>query len=279
MAELSDYAIENGFSEEDIDKLCDAADAGIKKVISWINANEDAFGMMDLKLHDAAFYDAAEDFPVIQKVMDNEIMGSNYDPFYDFCDQEYENFKFWCNDEGIDFEKMITSVRYSNSKFYLHNENLVALNSRGRGNDINMQATIGNLVDYFNYPDFYTTEDGLVDREYVKEWFDDQVEDNLKYAASDKFLKDTKDEFEDVIKVYKYIESFKEHQVENFKSWLEFESEWFEENYADELAEIEEEGRDLSGVHSVNSVGLVTDAILEGKDVRQALIAGAKGRR
>ena len=57
-------------------------------------------------------------------------------------------------------------------------------------------------------------------------------------------------------------------EYDKFQNW--------EDVDIDELEELEDESIEIFGGYSVNSVGLVTDAILEGKDIRQVLIAGAK---
>jgi hypothetical protein len=222
-------------SDGDIDKLCDDADKELKKVIQWFKDNEDAFKIQDLKLHDAAFYDIDKNFPLVRKALDTELFGRGWDPFNDFCTDSYDNFIDWCQEQGINFEKMTKAVWGSNSKFYLDKSDMIELEgNRGREQDISIQSTIDNLVDYFGYEgSFNVNEDGLVDRDYVKDWYetDEYVVLNLKDIASGQFFKDIKEHYEDVIKVYDYIKSFKDNQVENYENWLEYETEWLQENY------------------------------------------------
>lgn len=58
-------------------KLLEKANGELKRVLDFIEKNIDAFSPMDLKLHDASFYDYSEDFPLCA----NE----NIDYFYDFA--------------------------------------------------------------------------------------------------------------------------------------------------------------------------------------------------
>ena len=263
---------DGAFDEEAFESLCDKADAELKKVISFLKDNSEAFGAMNLKLYNAAFDIDYDEYPIIRKVIDAGIMGRDYDPFYEFCEQEYDNMKEHFKEQGIDFDKMTVQLGRTSS-FYLHDGNVIDVTRpRGRYDDINIQATIDNLVEQFAWPDFEANEDGLVDREYAKDWWDsdEDIEENLKYIASGDLLKDTKEYCEDILKVYEYIKSFKDNQVEYFKSWLEGEAEWLEANYADELAEVEEESK------SISSVAKVTNAILEGRSISDAVVNGLR---
>ncbi len=223
-----------------IDVLCDKADKELKRLIDWLKDNEEAFKVQDLKLYSAAMYDVDKKYPLIKKACDDGFYGKAYDPFYDFCNDEYATFIDWCQDQGIDFQKMTKTVWGSNSKFYLYTDDLIELEgNRGKEYGIRLQTTIDNFMDYFGYESaFEADENGLVDRDYIKEWYenDEYVILNLKDIISGSLYTDVTDYYENVIKVYDYIKYVKDNQIKLYESWLDSEV----ENIKDQYPEIED---------------------------------------
>ena len=219
--------------------LYDKCDAQLNKVKDFIKKNEDAFDMMDLKLHDAAFFDDFDAYPAIKKAIENHFYQGDT-PYYDFADQSYDQFTEWCAEDGLDFRKMYNQVGRT-SKFYLHDRNLIDATANG----INYENTIYNLVNHFGWPDsFEDTKDGLLDRAWADENWDDDgnIENNVEYIASGEFYQDVEKACSDILKVYKYIKDFKDDQVSIYKDWLENENEWLEDSHP----ELAEESRSLT---------------------------------
>lgn len=68
------------------------------RIKNYIKEHEDMFNAMDLKLHDASYYeceDMKNDFPLCYA--DNkDPIESSY--FYMFCDSTYNQFMDWCEE-------------------------------------------------------------------------------------------------------------------------------------------------------------------------------------
>ncbi len=218
-------------------EITEKADEELSKISDYLKEHEDAFNMMNLKLHDASYYeysDLEEEYPETAKYYED---APGESAFYRFCDNTYGQFTEWCEEESIDFDKMRHQVGRTSS-FYLHDEgNGVCLDRRNYNVDI--QRSLECLLDNLGYAycDMRFTEDGKLDRAFLKECFPENME-NLLYIAKGDFLKDVQKEYEDVIKVYDYISDTKEHQVEYFKEWLDNEEEWCKEQNEQE-AEID----------------------------------------
>ena len=90
----------------EIKELVVKANEQCERIKDYITENEGMFDSMDLKLHDASFYeyrDMEKDFPLCYA--DNE--GRYEDSyFYRFCEATYDQFTDWCAEEKIDFNKM-----------------------------------------------------------------------------------------------------------------------------------------------------------------------------
>lgn len=206
-------------------KLCDKADVELEAIVSYFKENEAAFQMMDMKLHDAFYYECRgmeEDFPVVARAMEEKslVYSGEFSPFHDFCDMEYENFKEWCKEQSIDFDALRHQVGRTSS-FYLHDEgNLVCL--KRRDYSINVSETLALLTDEFGHQgfDLQFNEDGSIDRYYATEDYTNSS-NNVEYIASGAFSLEVKKHFEDALKVHGYLKELKDNQVESFKSYLE----------------------------------------------------------
>lgn len=185
-------------------KLLEKANGELKKVLDFIEKNIDAFSPMDLKLHEASFYDYSKDFP---------LCAEKKDLFYNFCDIEYRMFEEWCKEEGIDFDKMINNIGRTSS-FYLH-----------KFNDSNMDYVLYNIINEYGcwwYCEYFSIENGIIVDADIADYEDETIE-AIEYLANELY-----DDFvngcDDMLKVYSYIKDFKDNQVDNFKLYLEDES-------------------------------------------------------
>lgn len=177
------------------------ANGELKRVLDFIEENIDAFSPMDLKLHEASFYDYSEDFP---------LCAEKKDLFYDFCELEYETFTEWCKEECIDFDKMIHHIGRTSS-FYLHN--LI---------DKNMDYVLYNIINEYGcwwYCEYFSIENGIIVDTDIEDYEDETIEalEYIVYELYDDFVNGCAD----MLKVYSYIKDFKDNQVDNFKLYLE----------------------------------------------------------
>lgn len=222
----------------EIKELIAKANRQCKRIKDYIIENEDMFSMMDLKLHDASFYEFGKmenDFPMCFK--ENEDRSYGYTYFYDFCEDTYDQFKEWCEEEKINFRAMCHHIG-STSLFYLYEKELVQ-RENGR---INWSWTMYNIFNELGYSNYYQLlefdDDGNVDEKksfkcyedfYTREEWIEELKPALQYII-DEMYDDFIKEIADVKKVYEYIKDAKENQVEYFKEYLEFyESELREE--------------------------------------------------
>lgn len=190
------------------------------KVKNYIKEHEDMFNAMDLKLHDASFYeceDMEKDFPLCYS--DKE----EYN-FYRFCDSTYNQFIDWCEEQNIDFRAMCHSIGRTSS-FYLYEKELV-LRENGK---INWSWTLYNIF-YLGYSNILEFDnEGNIDIEesfrcngdyYTKEEWNEKLKSALQYIT-DEMYNDFMKEIKNVKKVYEYIKDTKDNQIKYFKEWLE----------------------------------------------------------
>ena len=214
-----------------IDKVCDELDKGFTDTVAYLQKNDDAFQMMNLKLHDASFYaykDLENDYPALYKAtIDDET-----DLFYRFVEDSYDQFEEWIkeNFKGKEFRDFTIPVGRTSS-FYLGDNNVEHSNRYGDGGKILVESTLENLLDeeygYYNCG-FPLTEEGKIDRQKFYDDFRTYMEesfDEIVYVASGEFKEAVEYRYEDAVKIYDYIKDFKENQVKYFKSWLDFENE------------------------------------------------------
>lgn len=187
-------------------ELLNKASSEMKKVVSFIKENKSMFDYMDLKCHDVSYYcykDMEKDFPLCYE--------SNNDYFGWFCDEEYDYFLEWCNDNNIDFNKMYHQLGRTSS-FYLQD-----------WHDTNIDFMLYNIITEIGYSysgNYFTLTDGVITSTDYDTYEDATLED-LDYIATE-FYNDFMKAIEDIQKVYNYIKDFKENQVEIFKEFLEY---------------------------------------------------------
>ena len=221
----------------EIKELIAKANEQCKRIKDYIIENKGMFSSMDLKLHDASFYEFGKmknDFPMCFK--ENEGKSCGYTYFYDFCEDRYDQFKEWCEEEKINFRAMCHHIGRTSS-FYLYEKKFI----EKEYGEIRWSWTMGNIFDELAYPSSNMVEfdlNGNIDEEktfnyesdyYTKEEWAEEVKPSLRYII-DEMYDDFIKEITDVKKVYEYIKDIKENQVEYFKEYLEFyESELQEE--------------------------------------------------
>ena len=213
----------------EIKELVVKANEQCERIKDYITENEGMFDSMDLKLHDASFYeyrDMEKDFPLC--FADNE--GRYEDSyFYRFCEATYDQLTDWCAEEKIDFNKMCHHIGRT-SLFYLYDKEIVQIEN-GR---INWSWTMYNIFNELGYSNYYQLlefdDDGNVDEEesfkcnedyYTREEWVEELKPALLYIV-DEMYNDFMKEIEDVKKVYEYIKDTKDNQVEYFKEFLEW---------------------------------------------------------
>ena len=182
----------------------DDAKKGIQAVIDFLKENESAWNeSRNLKLYDVSWKcsDIIEKYPLVNN---DETERENM--FYWFCEDSYEQFTEWMQEENItDCRKYIGRT----SSFYLtdlHNDDI--------------SEVIEELID-----DNYGWLSGIeltVDDNSIEIEIDDEDEApaSLDYLAND-FIEDVKRDLSDAIRIAKYIDDFKEHQIEYFKEYIE----------------------------------------------------------
>ncbi|MFR7913837.1 tyrosine-type recombinase/integrase [Eubacterium ramulus] len=132
----------------EIKELIEKANEQCKRIKDYITENKGMFSSMDLKLHDASFYEFGKmenDFPMCFK--ENEDRSCGYTYFYDFCEDRYDQFKEWCEEEKINFMAMCHHIG-STSSFYLYEKELIERNY----GEISWSWTMGNIFDELAYP-------------------------------------------------------------------------------------------------------------------------------
>lgn len=214
---------ETNIAQGMFEHIMDMADEENKKLITWLNENIDAFQMMDLKLHDASFYEydkLDEEYPLVAK--DYADARELFSPFCAFCESCYDQFTDWLAEEKIDWNKMQHQVGRTSS-FYLHDEgNFVCVSKTAYQNCVDIPRTLSCIMGElgYEYEDVEYLDNGLIDREsVVKKYPDGRL--NLFYIASGQMLREAKEKLEDTIKVYQYIKDVKDNQVAYFKEWLD----------------------------------------------------------
>lgn len=187
------------------------ANKQLKKVMRFLQENEKAFSMLDLKLHDVSYYCYSHMFADFPELYEND--QDSY--FYDFCECEYD-----CMIEYFEENDIAYNPEYigRTSSFYL--SKYISFSCRCPYG-IDFQQSIYDLL----YENGYTcdcmpeiTENGLIDTtdEYIKDCYE-----NIDYIASGDFFKDVKKQLSDCIKAYEYIADFKNNQVEYFKDFCD----------------------------------------------------------
>ena len=253
------------------------ANEQIERIKNYIIEHEDMFGSMDLKLHDASFYeyrDMEKDFPLCYA---NNERASEYSYFYRFCDDTYEQFIEWCSEEGIDFNKMIHHIGRTSS-FYLYDREIV---QRERW-DVRWDWTMYNCFNELGYSSNYQLvefkEDGMIDEEktllfddyyWTEEQWIEEVKPAVQYII-DEMYDDFIKEVADIEKVYEYIKDTKDNQVEYFKEYLQFYEDDLEEEKR--LADEENEKRlDIISQMPEKIHGIMNRSALNSSDLTEVL--------
>ena len=218
----------------EIKELVVKANEQCKRIRKYIEENEGMFDSMNLKLHDASFYeysDMKNDFPLCYA--ENERWTSD-SYFCRFCDSTYSQFTEWCKEEGIDFNKMCHRIGRT-SRFYLYEKDLIQW-EHGRINWALTMYEIYGQLGYSNMLEF--DKEGNVDEKeslkynedyYTKKEWKVELKPELTYII-DEMYDDFIKEIEDVKKVYTYIRDTKDNQVAYFKEYLK----WNEADLQDE---------------------------------------------
>lgn len=190
-----------------MNKMIDQANTNLKKAMEIFKTNENAFNSMNLKLYDAFFYtsDIEKDYPEVIEDGNNE-----NDLFYEFCEFSYEMMLEDFDYEGWDFSRRSYIGR--TSSFYLDGD--YQLHKRSDMDDL-----LYHVVETFGYNDLIPDiKDGQID---LNDPYIEDADANIEYIASEDFINDLNKSLEPIIGMYNYIKCFKEHQVENFKGYLE----------------------------------------------------------
>lgn len=194
----------------------------LERCTKLLKENEEAWNeYMDLKLHYASTENV--DFEHNGATVTFSDKEQN-DWFYRFCESEYDSFIGWCEEDGLDFNKLRDNVGRTSS-FYLGK-----LHNREKDKYL---VALCEAVDFNNSWLEFKEVDGVIklDEEKTNKNFEGRAEDTLAEFDIEQMVNDMLDlaetvyndlnnKLEDIIKVYDYIKSFKENQVENFKNYV-----------------------------------------------------------
>ena len=212
------------FTYDDVNKA-------IKNVAMYLSSIENVWNEpRNLKLYDA-FFKADE---LLKKYPLVEAQTNSYDAFHDFCEDAYtyglqdEFNNGYLQDLRVYVRR--TSTFYITDLYTIHNDMtqvisalLVVLNSHVDF-DFNDDLTMKPLT----WSDYYT------EAELIEEYQGD-----MEYLVKE-FIYDVKKYMKDAIELAKYIDTYKENQVEYFDEWLSNENDrisW--QNEENQKAELE----------------------------------------
>lgn len=188
---------------------------GLKAIIEYLNSIDNVWNKTrNLKLYDVSFHagDIIDKYPLVKEEY-NEC-----DLFSWFCDDSYNQFTEWMQEEKIeDCRKYVGRT----SSFYL--------------TDMHCD-TIGYVIDtlmtniYGGYYQVDIDEDGnmipFTDTEYYTESeLIEEYQEGMEYVANGDFLKDIKKYFADAVKIADYIDDFMKNQIEYFTEYIECQNE------------------------------------------------------
>lgn len=212
--------------------------AGLNKVIEYLNSIDNVWNeTRNLKLYDVSFQagDIIDRYPLVKE--------NKCDLFSWFCDDSYNQFTEWMQEEGL---KDCRSYVGRTSSFYLTDMHCDKI---GYVIDTLMNTIYGYNLDFdedgnmipFTDTDYYTEE------ELINEYQED-----MEYIADGDFLRDIKDYFSDAVRIADYIDDFMKNQIEYFTEYiedinnnLEYEQDQEEK---EEAAFIEKYGKAISGL-------------------------------
>ena len=171
------------------------ANRELKKVISYITSQAPAWDdKRNLKLYEVSSYDYSIEYPLCYE----EDKTTAYNSFVWFCEDNYNLFIDWMEQESID-KKILNYIgrtswftigKYANRRLYY-----------------GISDIIENCYD-FDYIDFSEDFNIFIYENWDEE--DEEVQAELEYIVNDLF-KDVKYRLEDIIKVANYIDTSKKY--------------------------------------------------------------------
>ena len=169
----------------------------------------------DLKLHDVSYY-----------VGDDEKLLKHFD---NFCECEYDYFQYWLEENMLQTEYI---GRTSSFKFYggYAESNFYDFDIYDMKDDNNIFDTLGyglesELETLFNSDDFYQAYYNLENDCHMSltdEYDLDDLETELENSIEEleEYLQAYYKEIKGVKRAYKWLESYKDNQIENFKDFV-----------------------------------------------------------
>lgn len=192
----------------------------LERCTQKLKENEKAWNTsMDLKLHDAY----AENIDFKHNGATVSFSAEAQAEWFDgFCNFEYDNFIDWCKEERIDFDELRNNIGQTSS-FYL---------GKLHNNEPNRYlCAISEII-----PEIYQAtwimfkeEHGIIvyDEETTMCAFEDSISQldmeglvNEMLSTTETIYNNLSSELDPIIRVHKYIEDFKENQVERFKTFV-----------------------------------------------------------
>lgn len=182
---------------------------GLKKVIDYLNETKDVWNQTrKLKLY-PTFYEyenIINEYPAVAKTYNAN------DLFYWFCDDQYDQFTDWMNENNIDDCRCYIG---RTSSFYLtdiHSDDM----------DTVIYTLLDKTLNGLSYLDIENGKANLYESDYYsKEEILDYAQPEMEYIANDEFLQDIKKYLSDAINIADYIDDFMEHQLDYFKDYIE----------------------------------------------------------
>ena len=208
-------------NKQQLTNAVNKANEVINNVKKWTVENIEAFQSMDLKLHDAACYDYSEDYPLLQDD-DNEC-------FRWWCECQYGQFNEWLEENNIKWNDIANYIGRTSS-LYLHDRNIIDFD-RNNKIDIDIYTFIYNNYCGCDVMDIFTNNN--IDIDLINKDNKEDVIEMLEWINTS-LLNEFKALFEDTVKVYEYINDFKDNQVIYFKEELEYRNKEKEEEQKEE---------------------------------------------
>lgn len=186
---------------------------GLKAIIEYLNSIDNVWNKTrNLKLYDVSFHagEIINKYPLVKEEY-NEC-----DLFSWFCDDSYNQFTEWMQEEKIeDCRKYVGRT----SSFYLTDMHCDKI---GYVIDNLMNTVYGYNLDFDEDGNMipFTDTDYYTEAELIAEYQED-----MTYISSGDFLEDIKKYFADAVKIADYIDDFMKNQIEYFTEYIECQNE------------------------------------------------------
>lgn len=201
----------------------------VVKIKKYINENKSVFEYKDLKLHEASrplFVKDNEDATWLVEIAE-KIGDSNYmDGFYFMCEQEYNFFLEWMEEEGIEDNRQY--IRHTSTFKLVPSRDFLSYNY-GDNVDFDRESVDTFINNEYNgCTDIYCVldDDGFIDNELLRKFCADSDNDIEQLKEDmEAFIEQGYNDFlslmEDVVKVHEYIQGIKDNQCSILRDYIQ----------------------------------------------------------